>query len=218
MLTCWWSKATEICRFTKIKKISYFRQTVSDSFFEEDICSVTPYSFSLIFEFEFEEPSKKEIPTLDADKLSGLHGEVCANNWQWIYAFESIGETYGPMRWSPAKPAKMFIANCSWWSELSTVWNFLCQNVALYATQNSVSCKACLASVCGKRTLLVQLCSYRRGNKSGKESHSNPSPAPFGGDRVERFLLKNFQRGSMAGTHIMGKKLRLIVDDDTSTR
>jgi hypothetical protein len=90
--------------------------------------------------------------------------------------------------------------------------------VAIYAAQNSVSCKACLACVCGKRTLLVQLCSYRRGNKSGKESHPSSSPAPFAGDRVERFLLKNFRRGSMAHIHIMDKKLRLMVDDDSPTR
>jgi len=49
---------------------------------KEDIYCVTPYLFSLIFEFEIEESCKKESPTPDADKLSGLNGEVCTNNWQ----------------------------------------------------------------------------------------------------------------------------------------
>jgi len=65
-----------------MKIISYFRQTVSDSFLKEDICSVTLYSFSLTFEFEIEENCKKESLTPDADELSGLHDEVCTNKWQ----------------------------------------------------------------------------------------------------------------------------------------
>ena len=67
-------------------------------------------------------------------------------------------------------------------------------------------CVCVCVCVCGKLALLVQLCNYRCGNKSVKESHPCSSPSPFGGDMVELFLLKNVQRGSMSRTHIMVKK------------
>jgi hypothetical protein len=60
-----------------------------------------------------------------------IHGSTNPKNWQWIYTFQRVGKMYGPMRWSPAIPAQGFTANCSWWCGLSTVWNFICQNVTI---------------------------------------------------------------------------------------
>jgi hypothetical protein len=69
-----------------------------------------------------------------------------------------------------------------------------------------------------KRTLLVQLCSYGRGNKSGKERHTRSSLAPFGVDSVELFLLKNFEREVWLAPTSWAKKLHLMVDDDSPAR